>query len=88
MPWLQPGVEHIGHQHGVVERVDLDAAPGKNLPVVFHVLADLEDAGVFQHLLDDLQRFVFRNLIGTELGLRREQIVPPCPPPSLWPMGT
>ena len=32
------GVEHVGHQHGVVVAGDLDAALGEHQPVVFHVL--------------------------------------------------
>ena len=45
MPWPpRAGVEHIGHQHGVVDGADLDAAQREHLPVVLQVLADLEDA--------------------------------------------
>ncbi len=45
---MRPGVHRVRHQHGVVERGDADAEPGKDLPVVFHVLADLQDGRVFQ----------------------------------------
>ena len=45
------GIEHVGHQHDVVVGSKLDVAQRENLQVVFQVLADLEDAGVFQQRL-------------------------------------
>ncbi len=42
------GIDHIGHQHGVVVGRDLDAAHGENLPVEFQILADLEHTRIFQ----------------------------------------
>ena len=41
------GVEHVGDQHGVVVAGDFDAAAlREHQPVVFHVLRDLEHAGL------------------------------------------
>ena len=38
------GVEHIGHQHGVVVRVQVDAAQREQLQLELEVLPDLEHA--------------------------------------------
>ena len=46
------GIEHIGHQHGVVDRRDLDAVAGQHQPVEFQVLPDLEDAAILQQRLE------------------------------------
>ena len=57
MPWLLcAGVEHVGHQHGVVERRDLDAVARKHQPVELQVLPDLEHAGIFQQRLQRVER--------------------------------
>ena len=42
------GVEHVGDQHRVVEGADRDAVALQHQPVVFQVLADLEDGPVLQ----------------------------------------
>ncbi len=63
-----PGIEDIGHQHGVVVGRDLDAAQGENLPVEFQVLADLEHAAVFQDRLHGRQRIGFGELVGRDLA--------------------
>ena len=65
------GVDHVGHQHGVVVGRDLDAAHGENLPVEFQILADLEHAGIFQQRLDGIERGAFGNLIGRDLALEQ-----------------
>ena len=59
MPWpslVVAGIEHIGDQHRVVDRRDLDAALGEHVPVELHVLADLEHAGVFEQRLQQRER--------------------------------
>ena len=58
----------------------------KHQPVVFDVLADLEDARVFQQRLQRGERLGFRDLVGREL--RRANS--PCrrSPPWRWPSGT
>ena len=50
------GIDHIGHQHGVVVGRDFDAAHGENLPVEFQILADLEHAAIFKQRLDGIER--------------------------------
>ncbi len=57
-------VEHVGHQHGVVERRELDAAQGKDLQVVFQVVPDLERARVFQQRFECRERRALLDLVG------------------------
>ena len=59
---VQPRMHRIGHQHGVVEGRDADAVTGEDLPVVFHVLADLEDRVILEHRLQQRQRLGQRHL--------------------------
>ena len=65
------GVEHVGHQHGVVAGRDVDAAQREHLRVELHVLADLEHAAVFQQRLERRERIALGNLVRRKLG--REQ---------------
>ena len=53
---VQPRLHGVGHQHRVVEGRDADAVAGEDLPVVFHVLADLQDRRVLKHRLQRGQR--------------------------------
>ena len=53
---------------------DVDAAPREDQPVVLHVLADLEDAGVFQQRLERGERVALRDLVRRRARLRREQV--------------
>ena len=49
--------EHgVRHQHGVVDRGDVDAETGEDLGVVFHVLADLHHGRVFKQGLQKGER--------------------------------
>ena len=50
------GIERVGHQHGVVERRDLDAVLGEHVEIVLDVLPDLEDRRVLQQRLQQRQR--------------------------------
>ncbi len=45
---VRRAVQNIGNQHRVIAGVHADAVPGENLPVVFHVMADFQNAFVFQ----------------------------------------
>src|SRR5580700_10532833 len=65
------GIDHIGHQHGVVIGRDLDAAHGKDLPIVFQILADLEDAFVLEQRLHGIEGRALGNLIGRDLALEQ-----------------
>ncbi len=58
------GVEHVGHQHGVLVRAHLDAAHRENLPFEFQVLADLEHARIFEQRLERCERVRLGNLAG------------------------
>ena len=62
------GIDHVGHQHGIVVRRDLDAAQCENLPVEFQVVADLEHARVFEKRLERGQGIGFLDLIGDALA--------------------
>ena len=42
-------VEHIGQQHGVIDRGHVDALPFQQLPVIFEIMPDLKDRRVFKH---------------------------------------
>ena len=65
------GIEHIGKQHGVVDRCGVDAAFGKDQPVIFHVLADLQDRRVFQHRFQQRQRLFFGKLVFNEPAIEQ-----------------
>ena len=59
-----PGVEHVGHQHGVV--VGLQSSMPRRAKICqsyFRFCADLEDAGVFQQRLERVERRLLRNLV-------------------------
>ena len=67
------GIERVGDQHRVVEGRDRDAVVREDEPVVFHVLGDLEHAGLFEQRLQALQHRRRIELAGQRLrlGLRR-----------------
>ncbi len=53
-------VEHIGHQHRAVVRRERDAVAAQQMRHALHVVADLEDARVFEQRLQPRQRDVER----------------------------
>ena len=60
------GIEHVGHQHGVLVRLHLDAAHREHLQLVFQVLADLEDAALLQQRFERGERRVLGHLFRME----------------------
>jgi len=40
--------QHVGHQHGVIERSHVDVVALQHLDIIFEILADLQDRGIFQ----------------------------------------
>ena len=60
---VQPAVEHVGQQHGVVDGRNLDVVAGQHLHVVFDVLADLQHRGILQQRLQKLDRLFHRHLV-------------------------
>ena len=58
------GIEHVGDQHRVVERRDLDGdgLTPEHQPVVLDVLADFEDARIFEERLQRRQGGIDRDL--------------------------
>ena len=68
------GMERVGHQHGVVDRRDVDAVAGKDLGVVFHVLADLEDRGILEHRFQQVERLLQGDL-AVEQAVGAEEII-------------
>ena len=77
------GVEHVGDQHGVVERRDLDAVPGEDVPVELHVLADLEHAGASSSGFSSAIASLFAES-GPARDRRRRR---DRPRPARWPSG-
>ena len=53
-----PGIEHVGHQHRVLERPRVDAAHSEKLQLELHVLADLQDTRVLEQRLERSEHFV------------------------------
>jgi hypothetical protein len=60
---VQAPFEHVGEQHGVVERRDLDPVAGEHLHVVLDVLADLENRSVREQRFEQGDRALERNLL-------------------------
>ncbi len=58
-----PAFQHVGQQHGVVDRRDLEPVARQHHPVVLDVLPDLERARVFQERLQRLKRRVEIDLV-------------------------
>ena len=77
------GVEHIGHQHGVVVRLHLDAAHREHLQFVFQVLPDLEDAAVLQQRLERRECGIFGNLVRDRSPPPNRPSASPLPLPPL-----
>ena len=48
-------IQHVGHQHRVVDVDDVDARLAQHFEVVFHVLRDLQDAAILQQRLQPRQ---------------------------------
>ena len=65
------GVEHIGHQHGVVGRAHLDAAHAEYLRIELEILRDLQHRHIFKHRLEELERVLFGDLVRRDAA--REQ---------------
>ena len=45
-------VQGVGHEHGVINRCDIDAVALEHLGVVFHVLPDFHYGRIFEQWLD------------------------------------
>ena len=71
---VEARVEGGGHEHRVIEGRDADAVAGEDLPVIFHVLADLQDRGVFEDGFQGGEHIVHRQLAGGELRGAEEVI--------------
>ena len=61
---MKAAFQHIGKQHGVIHRRHRDPVIGEHRLVVFEVMADLQDGGVFEQGSEQGQRLVVRNLVG------------------------
>ena len=57
-----PGIERVGHQHGVLDPAQRDPAHGEQLHLELQVLPDLEHAPVFQQRLQRGERVGLRDL--------------------------
>ena len=67
-------LEHIGNQHGVVARGDLDAVALEYGGVVFDVMADLEHRRVLEHRLQQCERLIQRDLGRSAAGLKPQGV--------------
>ena len=62
------GIERIRHQHGVVERRDLDVALREHQPGEFQIVADLQHAGICEQWFERIERRAFGNLVGRPIA--------------------
>ncbi len=60
---VHPTFQHIGNQHGVVIRRDVDAVAMQDRQVVLDVLPDLKDVAVFQKRFQRRDRLTHRYLL-------------------------
>ncbi len=72
---VQAAILRVAHQHCVIDRRHLDADPRQNLGVIFHVLTDFQNGGIFQHRLEHGQsgieiHLALRQSISTEEIIR------------------
>src|SRR5262249_13313616 len=65
------GVEHIGHEHGIVGRSQPDAAARQHQPIPFHVMTYLDDVLVFEKRLQRIKRFTLGDLSAAEPGRKQ-----------------
>ena len=72
---VQPGLQHIGDQHGVVERRDADSVARQHPQVIFGVLRHLEHRRVFQQRLQPGDDLIQRNLLDRLRGLEGQAAV-------------
>ena len=56
------GVERVGHEAGIVDRVERDAVARERHHVELRVLHDLEDARVLENRLQQVERLAHRDL--------------------------
>jgi hypothetical protein len=80
---VQAPVERVAQEHGVVEGGDPDPVAGQHLPVVFDVLADLEDVVGLEHGLERVQHLLQRQLpFGQCVAAKRSEEAE-----ARWPTG-
>ena len=46
---MKSTILRIAHQHGVIDGCNLNAYTRQNLGVIFHILTNLQNRGIFQH---------------------------------------
>src|SRR5262245_23937026 len=60
---VAPGIEDIGEEHGVVDRLDGNVAAAKHSDRRFDIMADLEKRGVLEERPQAHQRLLERKLL-------------------------
>ena len=63
---MQPAFQHVGDQHAVIHRCHLNGhipVVAEDQPVIFHIVADLDNRGVLQHRLQQFQRALLVDLL-------------------------
>ncbi len=73
---VQAALQHVGDQHGVVDRRDVDPVAGQDAHVVLGVLRHLEHRGVFQQGLQPRDDLVQRDLLQVLPGFKQEAALP------------
>ena len=63
------GIEHVGHQHDVVECRERSAVTREHQRVLLEAVTDLEHAGIFEQRLEQIERVAFVDLAGSDASL-------------------
>ncbi len=65
-------IEHVGHQHRVVDGRHLDAMGREHEPIVFHILGDLQDVRRFEQRFQTLEHLADRELAPEQISLAEQ----------------
>ncbi len=84
---MQAAFQHIGHQHGVIDGIEPDAALQEHQRVIFQVLAHLQDAIVFQQRLQPRQHIGLGHLDDSVAAVLCRDKSSDSPSPLRWPQG-
>ena len=71
---VQAAILCVAHQHCVIDRRHLNAHSRQNLGVIFHILTDFQNGGIFQHRFEHGQsRVVIHLALGQ--SIRAKEII-------------
>jgi hypothetical protein len=72
---MQGGIQHVGHEHGVVDRGHADAALKQHQVIALEVVADLQHAFIFEQRTQALQHFGFGELGNAAFVIRQIEAI-------------